>query len=171
MGDMGTIPSTPAPMGEDRIRHIVGVARRAMRVGNLMGRTSVEEQQRLFLLGWLHDIGYEFSVSGAEHGIVGGEMLRQAGYRDWQVVADHGVLAPSKSSTELDILNVADMLTDGHGRAVTFEERLEDIAERHGGDSKVYADCVRLIQHLVEKGYRFASDDVMDERYAEDMRG
>ena len=44
----------------------------------------------------------------------------------------HGVYDPEHKSKELDLLNWADMHTDGNGKRVTFEERLNDIAKRRG---------------------------------------
>jgi hypothetical protein len=158
--------SKTTPMPESRIRHIIGVARRAVRVGELMGYDTDEDRKRFFLMGWLHDIGYEFMAEEDTRGheAIGGEMLRNSGYRDWRLIAEHGSLDPTEESTELDILNAADMLTDGYGNAVTFDERLEDIACRYGRQSEPYLNSVMTVARLRERGYDVASDDVLRER-------
>ncbi len=57
----------------------------------------------------------------------------------------HGDVNCEYSSKELDLLNFADMHTNRKGEYVTFEERIEDIANRRGIDSAVYISSKIII--------------------------
>ena len=109
----------------------------------------------MFLLGVMHDLGYEFMESNASHAAVGGEILKRSGYKYWQEVALHGDETVENMTDELFILDCADMMTGPSGENFTFEERLEEIASRFGKDAAPYKKCVIEVQKLKA-----------DERYA-----
>ncbi|SCW51475.1 hypothetical protein SAMN02910400_01098 [Lachnospiraceae bacterium C10] len=70
--------------------------------------------KKMFHLGLVHDIGYQFTDNSKEHAHVGGEFLREEGYEYWKEVYDHGNPdLPKRPSDEWFILNMADMQTDG----------------------------------------------------------
>ena len=96
----------------------------------------------MFLLGIMHDLGYEFMESNASHAAVGGEILKRNNYRYWQEVSLHGDETVENMSDELFILNCADMSTGPNGEDFTFDERLKEIAARFGEDSDAYKKCV-----------------------------
>ena len=137
-------------MDEDRVKHSYAVAKKMQEIGRNLGlsQTSIRE---LFLLGVNHDIGYEFSKDGKNHGEIGGEALMRAGFRYWKEVYYHGKLTREYSSQYLDILNCADMQIDKYGNDVGFEKRLEDIRSRYGEESEVYLECVQLVKYLKNK--------------------
>ena len=89
----------------------------------------------LFLLGYNHDIGYDFCFDKKEHNIVGGELLKNNGYKYWKEVYYHGNPDCKYKSLILKILNMADMQIDKYGNDVGYEKRLEDIKNRYGEDS------------------------------------
>ena len=60
-------------MDNDRLKHSYSVAKKMMEIGKNMG-LSEEEIKELFLLGFVHDIGYELG-NGNEHNINGGLLL------------------------------------------------------------------------------------------------
>ncbi|MBR2704584.1 MAG: HD domain-containing protein [Clostridia bacterium] len=137
-------------MNEGRLKHCYTVATKMVEFGKARGY-SEEKLHDLFILGFNHDIGYEFG-SSKNHGEVGGEMLKQSGYKYWQEVRYHGKADADYESEYLDILNAADMSVDGSGNDVGVDNRLEDIKSRHGEDSDIYLCCKNLVQELKNKG-------------------
>lgn len=151
-------------ISNERLAHMRSVGRRAQIIAEQIGIEDTEELEDIFILGYLHDIGYEFSNAQSGHERVGGNILRRNGYRYWREVSSHGDPDAIYSSKLLDILNAADMLTDSEGESVTYEERLLDISKRYGADSSQYVRAAKLIESLVGKGYALASSAILFER-------
>ena len=135
-----------------RMAHQLSVARTLVEQACSQGSYSEEDLQNLFVLGYLHDIGYEFAVDPDKHAPVGGEVLKRLGFVYWAEVANHGNPASAYSSAELDLLNSADMHTSPTGEYVTYAERLQDIADRYGEDSPRYQNARTIIANLESKG-------------------
>lgn len=138
---------------ESRMQHQLAVARRVVEIARQHGEYSDEELQDLFLMGYLHDIGYEFAEESSDHASAGGELLRRCGFKYWQEVANHGHPDCPYSSSELDILNSADMHSSPVGESISYEERLKDIRDRYGATSSKYKNAALIISKLVELGY------------------
>lgn len=133
-------------ISEDRLHHIYGVAKRCYAIAKEM-YYSEEFCRRMFMIGWNHDVGYEFATNKEDHATVGCELLETIGVgydkdasKVRHAIRKHGRYTNTKSPEWL-ILNRADMTVDSKGNVVTVEERLTDIAERYGIDSKVYKDA------------------------------
>ncbi len=137
----------------NRQAHLLGVARRAAELGAEHGMDDERSQQDLFLLGYLHDVGYEFSDEQADHEEIGGLMLKKNGYRFWREVYHHGNPDAAYASELLDILNAADMQTSAAGERCSFDSRLADIARRYGEESPQYEKAKHLICSLIAKGF------------------
>lgn len=137
-------------MDKNRLNHSYQVAKKMMEIGQEMG-LSQEELKELFVIGLNHDIGYEFSPNGVEHNKIGGEILRNSGFKYWKEVYYHGVLTNEYNSIYLDILNYADMQIDKYGNDVGFEKRLNDIEKRYGENSVVLNRCKELINDLKKR--------------------
>lgn len=140
-------------ISEDRLHHIYGVAKRCYEIAKCKGY-SEDFARRMFMIGWNHDVGYEFATNSADHATVGSELLGlmgissdRIGSKTKHAIRKHGRFTNTKS-TEWLILNQADMTVDSKGNVVTVEERLEDIAKRYGANSDVY-DNARSIAVLV----------------------
>ncbi len=131
----------------NRLRHSLEVAR-LMRELALQKNWGEERSQEMFVLGYLHDIGYEFCETQIEHPTIGGKILKDQGYKYWREVSFHGLLTDNFSSDELDLLNTADMMIDSHGDNVGVQRRLEDIGERYGRLSTQYQDACALAKKL-----------------------
>lgn len=127
----------------DRAQHSLGVAR-LMQEMALEHGASKEEAEMMYYLGWVHDIGYQFTENNLIHARVGGEFLRQQGYEFWEAVRDHGDPSVVQDPV-LRLLNQADMQVDSKGNRVSYEERLEDIKSRYGTDTTEYLTAVELI--------------------------
>lgn len=135
----------------NRLNHIIAVARlmKETCIKNNCESTYIEE---MFILGYVHDVGYEF-VEGAKHNEKGGLILEEQNYKYFNEVQYHGVPNCEYHSNELDLLNWADMHIDGKGQYVTFEQRLSDIAMRRGIESEEYIKSTMIIDELKAKGY------------------
>ena len=133
-------------MSEDKLKHVYAVGLKMMELGEKRNMTE-EELQDLFILGLLHDIGYQFGTSD-NHNIVGGTLLKNNNYKYWKEVYYHTVPDSEYKSIYLDILNAADMMIDMYGNEVGFKKRLEDIKSRYGENSKRYLDCVKVVNEL-----------------------
>ena len=135
-------------MDEDRLKHSMSVARKMVAIGKEY-HLSEDELKELFLLGYNHDIGYGFCSNNIEHNIVGGEILKNNGYKYWKEVYYHGNPNSEYQSQFLKILNMADMQIDKYGNDVGYEKRLEDIKNRYGEDSTQYANSYKIIKAIV----------------------
>ena len=131
---------------KDRLNHSIAVARKMVEIGKEYNLTD-EQLKELFLLGYNHDIGYEF-CNNENHRIVGGNILKANNYRYWQEVYYHGEIDIEYSSIYLDILNKADMQIDKYGNDVGYDKRLEDIKTRYGEESNIYKKAKILINNL-----------------------
>ena len=134
----------------DRLKHSYAVAKKMKEIAINLNLCE-KDQQDLFLLGFNHDIGYEYSENGIDHGKIGGLILKNSDYKYWKEVYYHGKVTDEYGSMYLDILNQADMQIDKYGNDVGYDARLEDIKSRYGVDSNVYITCKNLISKLKEK--------------------
>lgn len=128
----------------DRMTHSLMVARKMKEIANELYPDKKDFKKEMFVLGLVHDIGYEFCAFQPHHGKVGGEILKKNKYKYWREVYWHGRSESKYKSKALDILNIADLLTDAKGNEVTVEYRLEDVRERYGEDSFEYKDFTKL---------------------------
>ena len=129
---------------EDRLRHMLGVARKAYEIAK--NRTHDEDFcRKMFAIGLLHDIGYEFAETQEEHTEIGANIVSllidnesdQNNNNTINELRKHGLYADTKNE-EWIILNMADMLVDPEGKAVSVTQRLNDIKERYGERSNQY---------------------------------
>lgn len=137
-------------MDLNRLNHSYSVALKMIEIGIEKGLDDIELKD-LFVLGLNHDIGYQFSENNKEHNTIGGELLKNNGYKYWKEVYYHGSDQDEYNSLYLDILNEADMSVDKYGNDVGFESRLEDIGKRYGINSKVYNRCFNIIKELEKR--------------------
>lgn len=133
-------------MDDDRLKHSLSVARKMVEIAKRKNLVE-EEQHELFVLGLNHDIGYEYGEN-TNHNIIGGNILKESNYKYWKEVYYHGNPDSPYKSLYLDILNMADMQVDKAGNNVNYAERLEDIKNRYGIDSKQYKDSKKIIDNI-----------------------
>mgnify|MGYP003288911051 FL=1 len=67
-------------LDKDRLNHSFAVANKMIEIGKKF-KLGESELQDLFILGYNHDIGYEFSIDNTEHNIIGGQILKNNGYK------------------------------------------------------------------------------------------
>ena len=133
----------------DRLKHSIAVARKMVEIGKNLNLKD-EQLQELFVLGYNHDIGYEYG-NNENHRIVGSNILKKSKYKYWQEIYYHGEISTEYHSLYLDILNKADMQIDKYGNDVEYDKRLEDIKTRYGKDSDVYDKAKKLIDYLIDE--------------------
>lgn len=131
-----------------RWQHILAVARKCKEFAGKFKSGDNKFAEDMFLLGMLHDMGYEFMESNGNHAHIGGEILKRNNYQFWSEVSLHGDETVKNMSDELFILNCADMSTGPNGENFTFDERLEEIASRFGKDTDAYKKCVIEAENL-----------------------
>lgn len=141
-------------ISDERKKHIFGVAEFLKRIATDKNMSS-EEIEELYVLGLVHDIGYEFlePQDYNKHNRVGGEILKKQGYKYWQEVYFHGEANSPYESEFLDLLNFADAHIDGYGNYVSYDERIKDIATRYKIKIEE-VDYKSLIDELIKKGYK-----------------
>ena len=134
-------------MNKDRLNHSYAVANKIVEIAKEKNLDK-DQLDELFILGYIHDIGYQFG-NCENHNVVGGSILKNNGYKYWKEVYYHGVPNSEYKSLYLDLLNMADMMIDTNGNDVGFEKRLEDIKSRYGKDSIQYNNCIKVINELL----------------------
>lgn len=134
-------------MNDDRLKHSLSVARKMVEIATSKNMTE-EEINNCFLIGFNHDIGYEYSKNGINHGQIGGELLKKTNFKFWREIYYHGNADSDYKSVYLDILNQADMQIDKYGNDVGYTKRLEDIKNRYGENSTQYLNAYKLIDKI-----------------------
>lgn len=133
---------------ENRLKHMLQVGRVAESLSFELFGWPEEKRRAMFLLGYLHDFGYEYAAEQGWHAEIAGSILKGLGYGCWREVRWHGIPSPPFESDELLVLNLADIITDGEGNVVSVKERLRDIGTRYGGGSHQLRDAVLLTEEL-----------------------
>lgn len=142
--------STYIGISDNRMKHSLMVARRCLEIAREQGLN--ERQCRLmFLMGYLHDIGYEFSEQASSHPRIGADLLTDAGLNERSdivfAIKYHGRIPPQET-VAWRILNMADYTVDRWGNVVSAKERLEDIKQRYGPMSRQYLTAVDICKRI-----------------------
>lgn len=142
-------------INEKKLNHIIGVARLMKEKAKSWGL----DEQEMFCLGFLHDIGYEFS-DVQDHPVIGAELLKNQGYKYYQEILNHGNPESTYQSKALDLLNYADLHIDGNGNYVTMLDRLEDIKSRYGEDSIFYQNPQKVASLLINRLPEYIEENI-----------
>ena len=130
-----------------RQNHMIGVANKMKQMAIDDGTFNQTEIEDMWLLGYLHDIGYAYGEPKG-HAARGGTLLQRNGYKHWLTVFNHGMGNSAIQYKELAMLNKADLTTDSNGCDITPKERLERIKTNYGEDSDNYKNIKILIETL-----------------------
>ena len=130
----------------NRLNHSLAVAKKMIEIGKEYNLND-DELQDLFILGFNHDIGYEYG-NNSKHAHIGGEILKRNNYKYWKEIYYHGAINSEYTSLFLKILNKADMQIDKYGNDVGYTKRLEDIKNRYGENSVTYKNAEMLVSEL-----------------------
>lgn len=134
-------------ISNDRLNHCLSVARFMKQLAESYSLPK-EKCEEMFMLGYLHDIGYEYAEQAKDHPYVGAEMLRKQGYKYWQEILYHGQCDIEYSSQALTFLNTADLCVNSKGENVGALSRLADIGSRYGKESEQYITAVKLAKKI-----------------------
>jgi len=147
-------------ISEDRLHHIIGVARKAYSIAKEMGYDE-DFAKRMWMIGWVYDVGCEFSENQSEHPKVSSELLHQlvCGHEIYDtpvsLKTNHAIyyhgMYPDESieyNLEWKILNMADMLIDSKGNEVTVSQKLDDIKRHYGEYSSQYLMACDICQRI-----------------------
>jgi predicted hydrolase (HD superfamily) len=134
----------------DRMKHSLAVAKKMKELVSTDPQKNMCSPEDAFVLGLLHDIGYEFSSEQKEHANNGGLLLKEQGYKYWKEVYYHGIPQDEYDSPLLRLLNYVDMITGPTGEYVTVEQRIEDIAERYGEGSWQTEEAQKLATKILK---------------------
>ena len=145
---------------DEKLHHILGVARKCYAIAKSNGEPE-DFCRKMFMIGWMHDVGYEFLPDGnaTGHPKVSEEMYLSCLDPTTQAVNEfsntsnaiqfHGHL-PDIVSKEWMILNMADMTIDHTGKEVDVHERLDSIKKRRGQETYELAYKVAQKVGLIE---------------------
>lgn len=139
-------------ISKDRLNHMIGVASYMRNRANSYSL----DNNTMYIIGLLHDIGY---LGGAKnHEEYGAKLLESIGVNKviCNIIANHGTriedaidkIEGIEGKKTLLLLYEADMQVDIHGNIVGFQDRLRDIANRHGVSSKAYINSYNNILGL-----------------------
>ena len=132
----------------DRIKHSLAVAKKMEEMAAKNPDKYQVDPEEAFVVGLLHDIGYEFVSEQKDHANKGGLILKEQGYKYWQEVYYHGIPQDEYESPMLQLLNYVDMITSPTGEPMTIEQRIEDIAKRYGEGSLQDLEARKLAEKL-----------------------
>ena len=148
---------------EDRLHHILEVARKMYQEGKSMGFDE-DTCEMLFLCGWLHDVGYEFGDVKTHPEISANMISKIEDNKDIiSAVEGHGESVDYNIFSYL--LNFADLNVDSKGNAVTMDERIADIAARYGADSIAARKAIDMKKMLQERKSFFQDKSEFDSRF------
>lgn len=139
---------------EDRIRHMLSVARKCYSLAKETYNLSEDDARTCFVMGLLHDIGYEFCEKNSEHPEVGYNMLEHLTNNTYlcnrinNIIKNHGNINVKHNSILDKILNTADLSVDAKGNFVSVEERIKDIGNRYGFNSSNYLDAKKMAEMI-----------------------
>lgn len=130
---------------DNRLVHMREVGRLCSELAFDLFGWNEHECRQMFVMGFLHDIGYQFAENQPDHEEIGGALLASAKYEHAEPIRFHGDPEADLSDDRLLILNISDMAVSGDGKRVGFVTRLEDIATRYGKESPQYETSARVI--------------------------
>lgn len=143
-------------ISERKLKHSLEVARECKNLAIQMNKDEAFINAA-FVMGFLHDIGYEICEDNiSTHPEKGYKMLQDATKHlseIMQAIKTHGTKYSELSEFEY-ILNKADLTVDHVGKHVSIEERLESIKERYGGESVHYKDAIAQAEAVKKTTFR-----------------
>ena len=131
-------------INDNRMKHMLGVARK------MYNMTEGDEslKRKMWLIGFLHDVGYEWDES-LRHGIESANLINEVfGKNDISIyIRNHGT--PAIVDDVQDLLNYCDMTVDYDGTPCTIGQRLANIEKR--GKDTVYLKLMLRQNKFAEK--------------------
>lgn len=134
-----------------RYQHCFNVGKKMYKYAKEKLGWSEKKAREMFVLGNIHDIGYEFDGDKFGHDIALADCLND--YKYTNEIRYHTYFQTEYQSPEMDLLYFGDMTVNGVGKWCTFNERLADLTDRYGKDSIVVKESEDIANYLKEKGF------------------
>ena len=149
---------------DNRMDHTIAVARKCYDLARKEYCMSEENARKAFLMGFLHDIGYEFVQEAPAHPDVAVDILTSFSNIEWDqmvfAIMTHGKPDRFLGTTYQAILNEADLTVNNKGEAVSMKERCESIKATYGHESPQYYNSVKMVDKLKE--FKLKQEVVVD---------
>lgn len=141
-------------ISQNKLKHTISVARKCKQIAKNK-HLSEELQDACFVMGFLHDIGYEKcdEKNISHHPIDSYNMiLNFLQHKDeiLSAIYSHGTKYDNLTIFD-EILNTADLTTSYDGTDVSIEHRLNAIKTRHGETSTHYQHAMQQSNALLHK--------------------
>lgn len=107
----------------------------------------------MYMLGLLHNIGEQFTISERRVPTVGGEIAHGNGYTYHQEITHQLKVHSHFQSKALDILNIALLHIDDMGVPIAFKERIRQLEQMYTPMDDRCIDRKALYEELKIKGY------------------
>ena len=131
----------------NRLKHCYMVGKVMEYVSREILKNCEEKNRELFFIGLIHDSMYDFETNEYLHNEIISDLITNYS----RELKEHSKITNNYSSTELDLLYFADQIVDGYGNIVSFDERIEDIKNRHGLNDGIYNDTIEIVDYLLHK--------------------
>lgn len=135
-----------------RYRHCHSVGKRMQDYASTVLGWPKERCDEMFVLGCIHDIGYELDGDAFDHDNVLADILGES-YKFNKEVRYHSKWQTECVSEEMLLLYFGDATVDGQGNWCTFDERLTDLKRRYGEESEVYKVSEEIVEQLRNRGF------------------
>lgn len=130
-------------ISDDRMKHIISVARQSYAIAKNKYKLNEEDCRKAFVIGFLHDIGYEFCDENTNHPETGFNLIKNTLGVEIPEILNHGN-PDIEQDLFLSILNESDLTVDSKGNIVSVEERLNDIKDRYSENAIEYLNPLNL---------------------------
>ena len=130
-------------ISDNKLKHSIAVGRYMQKYATER-LLNPELGKEWFLIGYLHDIGEEFTNKKEEHNKVGCTLLKEQKYKYWKEVYYHGDPKTPYISPALLVLNLAELCVGSDGKVVGIDTKLNKIKEKFGEDSIQYKNTKAL---------------------------
>lgn len=144
-------------MGIDnkRIVYCLGVARKMKKLAEQAHPGDKDFANDMFILGLIHEVGFEFTTLDIVANEIGGSALKRNGYKYWEEASHFGIGHCQYKSEALDILNTAILTTSEDGEDISVEEKLEETANSIMGENSIqygnYKDIATSLKLIPEE--------------------
>lgn len=145
---------------ENRYKHCYGVGLKMFAYAKFIFKWDDYHAAEMFVLGNIHDIGYELDPDAFDHGWVLAELLGDS-FKYVNEIKYHNKYQSDYDTPEMRLMYYGDMTVDGQGNFCTLDERLDDLEKRYGKNSEVYLESKNLANKIREWGF----DDSLHEEW------
>ena len=141
---------------KSRLNHSIGVARKCYILAKELNKPE-DFCRKMFFLGYIHDIGYEFGTN-ENHADICVDILQSLGVLDEVGSIKYHSKYPCIHTLEWKILSIADLTVDSEGNYVDVNVRLQDIKHRYGEHSNQYLTACDVAYMVGLTNYNLAGN-------------